>query len=211
MTRSGKLIVLLLLALFAGCSTSSDVVGKGPFQKRKYRPGWDLSSFRTQHRKAIPKTRIVHERMRPMPVHVERSWPEPEPAAPLSASLDPIPSEVVTHRISTPLDLNEPASFSPLEQPEPVADGESTITGDRRWNRMAMASGVFLVLSAVAAIAPGGTAILLYMLSFAFITGIIGLILARKNKERGQLIAIAGIALPLLFVAFLFALEKNVF
>ena len=146
-----------------------------------------------------------------MPVHVERSWPEPEPAAPLSASLDPIPSEVVTHRISTPLDLNEPASFSPLEQPEPVADGESTITGDRRWNRMAMASGVFLVLSAVAAIAPGGTAILLYMLSFAFITGIIGLILARKNKERGQLIAIAGIALPLLFVAFLFALEKNVF
>ncbi|HQV76487.1 MAG TPA: hypothetical protein PLE78_13420, partial [Flavobacteriales bacterium] len=67
------------------------------------------------------------------------------------------------------------------------------------------------VLSAVAAIAPGGTAILLYLLSFAFITGIIGLVLARKNKEKGQLIAIAGIALPLLFVAFLFAIEKNVF
>ncbi|MBP7157114.1 MAG: DUF4190 domain-containing protein [Flavobacteriales bacterium] len=211
MTRSGKLLILLLLALFAGCSTSSDVVGKGPFQKRKYRPGWDLSSLRTQHRKAIPKARIVHERMRPITIRVERFWPDPPPLAPLSASLDLIPSEVVTNRTSTPLALNEAASVPLWEQPEALADGETTITGDRRWNRMAMASGVFLVLSAVAAIAPGGTAILLYLLSFAFITGIIGLVLARKNKEKGQLIAIAGIALPLLFVAFLFAIEKNVF
>jgi hypothetical protein len=210
-TRSGKLLILLLLALFAGCSTSSDVVGKGPFQKRKYRPGWDLSSFRTPHREVVPRARIVHQRIRPIPVRMETSWPDPEPAAPLSASLGPIHSEIVTQSTSIPLGLNEPARFSPLEQPAPFVDGESTITGDRRWNRMAMASGVFLVLSAVAAIAPGGTAILLYLLSFAFITGIIGLVLARKNKEKGQLIAIAGIALPLLFVAFLFALEKNVF
>ncbi|MBK9764243.1 MAG: DUF4190 domain-containing protein [Flavobacteriales bacterium] len=142
---------------------------------------------------------------------MDRSWPAPEPAAPLSASLAPTPSEVVTYSTSTPINQNEPASVSIREHPEPLTDGESTITGDRRWNRMAMASGVFLVLSAVAAIAPGGTAILLYLLSFAFITGIIGLVLARKNKEKGQLIAIAGIALPLLFVAFLFAIEKNVF
>jgi len=76
---------------------------------------------------------------------------------------------------------------------------------------MAIVSGVFLFLSVIAAIAPGGTAILLYFLTFAIITGIIGLVLACKNKEKGKLIAIAAIALPLLFIALLFAIEKNVF
>lgn len=88
---------------------------------------------------------------------------------------------------------------------------ESVVTGDRRWNRMALVSGVFLFLAAVAAVVPGGAGILLYLVTFAFITGIIGLILAIKNKEKGKLLAIAAIAIPLLFIVLLLTVGKNAF
>lgn len=74
---------------------------------------------------------------------------------------------------------------------EPGGDSEP-----RRWNRMALVSGAFLLLSLIVALAGGG-GIIGYLFTFSVITGIIGLILAIKHKERGKGIAIAAIAFPL--------------
>jgi len=81
---------------------------------------------------------------------------------------------------------------------------EQTTEEPRRWNRMALVSGAFLLLAILVA-ATGGGAIIGYIFTFSVITGVIGLVLAIKNKERGKGIAIAAIAFPIAVLALVIA------
>lgn len=198
MPRSFLLLVLFLL--LCGCSTTNDVVSRGPFQKRKYQPGWHVDLALNKDR-SVP-TVVREQPMEPLAKRVFTAAPMVT-SQPLVASTGTTSSTaparhipVVPTRMETaiPVPLKE-ASTSPVEE----TSSEQTGT-ERRWNRMALVSGVFLVLS-IAAMAVGGGEILLYLLTFSFITGIIGLLLAIKHKERGKGIAIAAFALPVVLIA----------
>lgn len=65
---------------------------------------------------------------------------------------------------------------------------------------MALVSGAFLILSLVVA-ATGGGGVIGTMLAFSFLTGLIGLLLCIKHKERGKGIAIAAMAFPIALLA----------
>lgn len=75
----------------------------------------------------------------------------------------------------------------------------------RRWNRMALIAGIFLILSIAVALISGGGGIFPYLLTFSFLTGLIGLLLAIKHKERGKGIAIAAMAWPVVIIALVIA------
>lgn len=141
-------------------------------------------------------------------------WPSAEPvrAAPLSASTTTVPISKVPPRTQAHQPRFDHVRFG-IERSElkDVQPNEESITTGRRWNRMALVSGAFLLLSAITIAVTGGGEILLYLLSFAFITGIIGLVLAIKHNEKGKLIAIAGIALPLIVVALAIAALNSAF
>lgn len=78
----------------------------------------------------------------------------------------------------------------------------------RRWNRMALVSGAFLIVSLLV-LAAGGGSFLGYVLTFSFLTGLIGLLLCIKHNERGKGIAIAAMAFPVaLLTAVIIALRS---
>ncbi|MGV3637198.1 MAG: hypothetical protein ACO1NQ_06075 [Flavobacteriales bacterium] len=200
------LFLVAVHILFAGCSTSQDVVGHGPFQKRKYRPGWHVSwasSEETSSRPSIPRSTVsplvAKTSARQVPtaeplvattaeaIRIERT-PQPEPGMELrQESVKPTPV------VSTGTD-----------QLEDVAPSEGTAE-PRRWNRLALISGIFLVLSIVVGILTGAGGIFPYLLTFSFLTGLIGLLLAIKHKERGKGIAIAAMAWPVVIIALVIA------
>jgi len=84
-------------------------------------------------------------------------------------------------------------------------DQDPPSTEGPRWNRMAIVSGIFLILSMTVLAISGGTGILLYLLTFSFLTGLIGLILAIKHEQKGKGIAIAAIAFPLVIITLVLA------
>lgn len=61
---------------------------------------------------------------------------------------------------------------------------------------MSLVSGAFLLISLAVMALGSGSSILLYLLTFSFLTGLIGLILAIKHRERGKAIAIAAMVIP---------------
>lgn len=75
---------------------------------------------------------------------------------------------------------------------------------------MALISGIFMVLSLAVVLLTGGGGIFLYLLTFSFLTGLIGLILAIKHKERGKGIAIAAMAWPVVIIALVIAALNSV-
>ncbi len=91
----------------------------------------------------------------------------------------------------------------PTIRPEPkvVLNEPPAEDQPRRWNRMALISGIFMILSIAVALISGGGGIFPYLLTFSFLTGLIGLLLAIKHKERGKGIAIAAIAWPVVIIA----------
>lgn len=198
MLRSFLLLVLFLL--LCGCSTTNDVVSRGPFQKRKYLPGWHVDLALNKDRSTPP---VVREQpVEPMATRALTAAPM-VPSQPLVASTGTTTNTPPARRIRVRHETLEPAipftlkvaTTPPLDEPA----SEQTGT-ERRWNRIALISGVFLVLS-IAAMAVGGGEILLYLLTFSFITGVIGLLLAIKHKERGKGIAIAAFAFPVVLIA----------
>lgn len=192
----------LLILLLTSCSTTNDAVSKGPFQKRKYRSGWHVdlgTSTQKEHPFQERTVRSSLERIEPRtttrlntrePVasllSVERRAPLRRiipPGAPNSdASAFDVPADMAARVASCPAGIDEQAS-------EP-----------RRWNRMALVSGVFLIISLLV-IAAGGGSVLGYVLTFSFLTGLIGLLLCIKHKERGKGIAIAAMAFPIALLA----------
>ena len=213
MSHSHPLALVAALVFLCACSTTNDVVGHGPLQKRKYRPGWHLDLARA-NKGALPDRRTRQEldpmearlvvRDPPMdPMIQQHTVPLPEAADEPQASalaagtliMAPAPAITPSHPERS---LTDPVG------PVPSVDTVE-VEGPRYWNRMAIVSGIFLVLSATVVLVAGGGEILLYLLTFAFITGAIGLLLAIKHNERGKGIAIAGIVIPLVLVGLVIA------
>ncbi len=203
MPRSKHVLLILALLILGGCSTTNNVVGKGLVQKRKYRAGWHLSDLRfggNEHKRATKDAQRTNlARITKRTSTVATDLPE---VAPVSASAALLPSLVPGKKDRIGQRVIDPDPGMKVVEETftvPLANDltEPSITGPRRWNRMAVVSGVFLLLSGIVIAATGGSSILPYLFTFAFITGIIGLILAIKHNERGKLIAIAAILVPL--------------
>lgn len=202
--RAFSLFLFVMVVVLSGCSVSEQVVTDGPFQKRKFRPGWHVDlGWRAPEPAVMGPTRRVAGTMR-MPL---RTYEAPVPVQPtLLASSTAIPLGPVVSAPVLPIGAKVVALAEPpvhtLSSPTAAPVAES---GPRRWNRMALISGVFLLLAGLVIAISGGGEILLYLLTFALLTGIIGLILSIKHKERGKGIAIAAIAAPVIIIALVIA------
>lgn len=197
---SRSLFLFGLFLLLGSCSTTNDVVGHGAFQKRKYMRGWHVD---LALRKERPGPKVVRGiKVEPMATRAFTTAPIVL-SQPMVASNQPVSIGTRSVRRSSPPTAVEPVRYQrpdeAAEQPVATPGPENEGT-ERRWNRMALISGVFLLLS-IAAMAVGGGEILIYLLTFSFITGVIGLLLAIKHKERGKGIAIAAFAFPALLIA----------
>lgn len=192
----------LLLLLLTGCSTTNDVVSKGPFQKRKYRSGWHMDLGSAKRTEAASRTiaRSTIERVEPRRMATQ-NLQEP------TASLISVERPKTAHRISQ--GKAEEQSIGSPDMGRRVHNLSATVSSvrideppsePRRWNRMALVSGAFLGLSLLV-LAAGGGYFLGYVLVFSFLTGLIGLLLCIKHKERGKGIAIAAMAFPLALLA----------
>ena len=205
------LLFLAAMVLVAGCSPSLDVVGHGPFQKRKYRPGWhvDWASMKDTTMPARPST-ICSGVVPVAPVPYERELPTADLllASTVSEGSEPSASKTERTLIRIQPTVVEPRII-PYE-PRSATDEAPAEDQPRRWNRMALISGVFLVLSIAVALLTGGGGIFPYLLTFSFLTGLIGLVLAIKHKERGKGIAIAAMAWPVVIIALVIAALNSV-
>ncbi|MCC6542255.1 MAG: hypothetical protein IT225_08555 [Flavobacteriales bacterium] len=199
--RPSTHVLLCTIILLSGCASNRDVVGHGPFQKRKFRPGWHVD-LGMGHRNVESRERPMDQILRLELRTVQPAEALAEPIASAKTVSVPFPAagpKVPFHRSTSTLLPQWTASTSTEKEKIEPPDGP------RRWNRMAIVSGIFLVLSFGVIAATGGGAILGYLLTFAFITGLIGLLLAIKHHERGKGIAIAAIAVPLALLALVVA------
>lgn len=196
-----RLLILLSLVL-SGCSASEQVMNDGPFQKRKYRPGWHVDLGWNDPRPSPTRDHLREVAPQRMAPRIAQPSAGSMPA--LEASSTPLaPAPIATRkpRSSTPPVILQAPRVEPATA-TPTTEGAATT---RRWNRMALISGVFLTLAALVIGISGGGEVLIYLLVFALLTGIIGLILAIKHKERGKGIAIAAIAGSLTVLSLLIA------
>lgn len=199
MRATVRLMAFLLLVL-CGCSSTGDAVGRGPLYKRKLLPGWHVELGRRPREVPPRPTRDGdHSTMASL-------LPSPEPLPPPTllpgpgnASSPAMPALAAPQRPAQERISREETSTTtrpPRTVNHPVEEG-----GDvRRWNFMAMVSGIFLTLSALV-LALGGGGIVFYLLTFSLLTGIIGLGLCIKHKERGKGIALAAIVGPMVVLA----------
>jgi hypothetical protein len=124
--------------------------------------------------------------------------PDPDLKAPLpeSASLDvaPVMIEPRANELADPemvipftpqADINEAAL--PAPQPKLKADAWQP------WERMAIVAGIFMVLAAIFFGISGFVPIVYYMLSFAFMTGTVGLIMGFKHDRKGKGLALGAV------------------
>lgn len=200
-------LLFVLSLVLSGCSASEQVMNDGPFQKRKYRPGWHVdlgwhnprSSPTRDHLREIAPQRMAPRIAQPS------AWPMPALEA-SSTPLPPVPIATRKPRPSAPPVIMQAPRVEPTTA-APTTQGTAT---SHRWNRMALVSGVFLTLAALVIGISGGGEVLIYLLVFALLTGIIGLILALKHKERGKGIAIAAIAGSLTVLSLLIAAMTSV-
>lgn len=205
MRRTVRAILWLFLFVLYGCSATHDVVGHGPFQKRKYRPGWHVDIGRRVPEPAV-RTAVQRGTVRRMvatPVlPIDRiTHPEPLTASVLSAGqTDRTPPA----RWTSPGPDTGMRTIAPPVKKILKPSDEQTTDEPRRWNRMALVSGVFLLIAILVALTGGG-GIIGYIFTFSVLTGIIGLLLAIKHNERGKGIAIAAIAVPLAVLALVIA------
>jgi len=205
MRRTVRAIFWLFLVLLYGCSATNDVIGHGPFEKRKYRPGWHVE---LGHRMPGPTERTMVQRetvprLAVTCVQPEERIPTAEPLSASAVAKPPIGADPSKRWCVPQMDVE----IRPVTLPQRKIMGaldEQTTEEPRRWNRMALVSGAFLLLAILVA-ATGGGAIIGYIFTFSVITGVIGLVLAIKNKERGKGIAIAAIAFPIAVLALVIA------
>lgn len=200
-------IVLLIgaLSLLGSCSSTNDVVRRGPFQKRKYLPGWHVD-LPAKERSTLTRVRSdegIAVRTSPRTIGSSAQPTSHDLVAALDIQALPLKSgpRMRTAVHEAPRRAEQAVAF-----PTSLASIEPTIEHEpRRWNRMALVSGVFLTLSIIVIAISGGGGILPYLFTFSIITGIVGLVLAIKHRERGKGIAIAAIALPVVVFALVIA------
>ena len=85
--------------------------------------------------------------------------------------------------------------FEPTKRPPPESTKEPDL-GDpawQPWERMAIVAGIFMVLAAIFFGISGFVPIVYYMLSFAFMTGTVGLIMGIKHERKGKGLALAAV------------------
>ncbi|HQW06599.1 MAG: hypothetical protein IPH05_05315 [Flavobacteriales bacterium] len=208
------LAIGMFLSLLVGCRTTDAVVGHGPFQKRKYRPGWHVDlGHRSSHGAAAHGLRTSDDDAGTIALrNTERPITEPTPLAGPTLECKPVPLHTCLNTGDHAFSMAPPLQYARLALGHGLPqESDTQAEAPRYYNRMALVSGVFLVLSMAVIFLTGGGNILLYLLSFAFITGIIGLILAIKHKEKGKGIAIAAIVLPLVVVGLVIAALSAVF
>lgn len=204
--------VLLSIVLLAslGCSTTNDVVGRGPLQKRKYRPGWNIDIAGKQ--RSVDQRFTADERtarLERKPVRSAPWIPLPEPTASLMNTVPPVAERASTApaapAISPPASvpigpMSHRTHASPFLKTGPVLAAADQTDGIPRVNRMAMVSGVFLAVSLFVFALSGAIPLFTYLMVFTFITGVIGLLLAIKHRDLGKGIAIAAILVALGFL-----------
>ncbi|MBL7952865.1 MAG: hypothetical protein JNM62_14240 [Flavobacteriales bacterium] len=195
-------LLLVTTGLLAGCSSTNDVVGNGLLQKRKYRPGWHWdvgrSTERVHKESAAAREPMVRLSTRPL----ERAV-EPPLMAELSSAIRPSTPSAPSGGTAPVFRWSGTPSVKMLNRTtvdQEQRAGQTTTGEPRRWNRMALVSGAFLLLSLLVIIAGGGY-FLGYVMTFSFLTGLIGLLLCIKHKERGKGIAIAAMAFPVALLA----------
>ncbi|MCU0320659.1 MAG: hypothetical protein MUE88_11375 [Flavobacteriales bacterium] len=190
---SCRSLTLVLVLGLSACSQGPDVMGKGPFQARKYRPGWHLD-LRSGNHQAAQRTsaRPLEARLPPppdptpghpiaVPVAALELAPTPPPKAPKKPAIAPGPPRRSVHPTTDPI--------APQDEPE-------NLMPKKRWNWMGvvaflMAGGtVLLGFSAL-----GTTAVLIAAVLTALVAGLT-LRRIRKREQAGK-----GFALIALLVA----------
>lgn len=205
--RHFLVLLISLSALLCSCSSTNSVVSDGPFVKRRYQPGWHIDLGRREARPTEARSPAVQEAspLAVRTVRIERQV-RPELSAKVANELQEGPLRTAVGQPKRPLPENKILGNS--DAAPMLLNGVPEVeNGPRRWNRMAIVSGIFLALSLLV-IALGGGSILGYLFTFAVLTGLIGLIMAIKHKERGKGIAIAAIIVPVgLLIAVIVALN----
>lgn len=208
MRRTVRAILWLSFLFLYGCSASHDVVRHGPFQTRKYGPGQQVDIGRVPkptERTALHREDVHRMATTPCPPVEQASLREPLTASVNENGLQRTPPERWTPRSKH----GGIPSVAPLVRKVVATSDEQSTDGPRRWNRMALVSGAFLILALLVA-ATGGGGIIGLIFTFSILTGIIGLLLAIKHNERGKGIAIAAIAIPVaILVAAVLALNAG--
>lgn len=204
------LSILLVTVLFMSCSSNQDVVGRGPFQARKYRPGWNVelrSPFGRKHDGPL-RTSTTPDRMQPLLAAVAHG-PSIPPAQPRVAEVpvitrknEVLPTEqVMAHRAD--VTTRYAVSHTSHDQ-DPTTDTEHA-PSTRKWNTLSLVAAGGVALAFIALFIGGGAALWSYLLGASLILAVIGLVQAIQRDERGKGIAIAAIVLPILFLALVIA------
>lgn len=209
--RSALLLLTILLFLGA-CSTSNDVISKGPIQKRKYRPGWyvDIGFNERDGRDRSNNTHVArnaHARNEVIEAPDPTSW-----NGSATASLD-------TTRIGPwVVDTRAPLAFSPsrtkvvhgqppldarwhIQTPTKTAvPAEPPTLNDRAERPMNRTALWGFIIAYAGLIGFFFFPELSYLIFAGFVLGIIGLLQVLHRKERGLGFAIAAILGPLAFI-----------
>ncbi len=185
----------VLLVGLAACSQGPDVIGKGPLQARKYRPGWHLDLRTGNHpmtrRSAL---RPLEARLpapaeplagRPLTVQVviAQAVPSPPPKAPGTPNIAPEPP-------LTPLD--------PALKPIAAQDEPENLMPKKRWSWMGIVAFLLATGTATLGFSAFGTTIVLLAAGFTALFAGFTLRRIRKREQAGK-----GFALIALLVAFI--------
>lgn len=195
MNRSLRhLLACVLLVGLAACSQGPNVIGKGPLQARKYRPGWHLDLRTGTH----PMTR----RSAPRPLEARL----PAPAEPLAGR--PLTVQVVTAQpVPTPpskaprtpiIAPEPPLTLDPALNPIAAQDEPENLMPKKRWSCMGMVAFLLATGTAILGFSAFGTTTVLLAAGFTALIAGFTLRRIRKREQAGK-----GFALIALLVAFI--------
>jgi Domain of unknown function (DUF4190) len=199
------------LILLSGCGTSNQVISKGPFQKRKYRPGWSVDMpFLNKGEAGHARTVIAEAQETPPAQTQEMVFPDQAIAEP--PVLASVISDDEVRIISTATRTNRirAAKRTVIDEPLSPADGAMTVAhGSTTTSTTPQAMKV-----------PGdgdksagtnGMAIAGFVCSFfipilGIIFSAIGLGQCKRRGQKGKGFAIAGLAISILTILIFLAL-----
>ncbi len=185
----------VLLIGLAACSQGPDVIGKGPLQARKYRPGWHLDLHtNTQPTARRSPTRPLEARL-PAPA-------EPAPGRPLTAqavTVGPVRA-LPTRAPKRPSVVPEPPRTSIHSAADPIAaqDEPENLMPKKRWNWMGVVALLLAAGTVTLGFSPLGTSAVLLAAGFTALVAGLTLRRIRKREQAGK-----GFALIALLIAFL--------
>ncbi len=195
--------VLLMALLFWGCAGEKRVTDTGFLQKRKFRPGWDLSIGKPKldqqvgsiDRKSTPRVDPVSE---PSAEKLQERFPQEELHASLHSAEEILssaePEEENIERSSITIEAAKNAAYV-----EKDPDQEDLLP-KKRWNWLAIPA--FVASLGIVAIGLYTTSTIWVIIAIAvtFILAGISIRQIRKREEAGKGFAIAALLIALLAV-----------